>query len=295
MTGTDSYLQRFLLEDLDIRGAVVRLGKVWEALQSGRGYPPAVATLVGEMCAVGAVIAGNLKQPGRLTFQIQGHGPVGLLVVDCTEALNMRAMARADRALSGAEDFMALVGDGRLQLALDAPTMREPYRSLVPLEGASIAEIFEHYLTQSEQQPAGLWLQSAPTAAAALFLQALPGAEERDPDGWRRVHQLARTVRAHELLELAPPELLGRLFAEEQVRLFDSRPITHDWPPDRDKVVGMLRGLGEAEVRNIFAKHGEVLIRDDLSNHDYRFDRDEIDRIFGSPDDHGMPDPPTIH
>lgn len=295
MNGTDSYIQRFLLEDLDIRGAVVRLGTVWEALQAGRDYPPAVAALLGEMSAVAAVIAGNLKQPGRLTFQIQGHGPVGLLVVDCTETLNLRAMARVDRPLSGATDLTALVGDGRLQLSLDAPTMREPYRSLVPLQGESIAAVFELYLTQSEQQPAGLWLASAPAASAALFLQSLPSAGERDPDGWNRVRQLAQTVRPAELLELAPPELLGRLFAEERIRLFDSRPIIHHWPPDREKVVGMLRGLGEPEVRRILAEHGEVCIRDDLSNHDYRFDRDEISLIFDPSGDASGPVPPTIH
>jgi len=295
MNRTDNHIQRFLLEDLDIRGAVVRLGTVWEALQAGRAYPPAVAALLGEMSAVAAVIAGNLKQPGRLTFQIQGHGPVGLLVVDCTETLNVRAMARVDRPLSGAADLTTLVGDGHLQLSLDAPAMREPYTSLVPLQGETIAAVFELYLTQSEQQPAGLWLASAPTASAALFLQCLPGADERDPDGWNRVHQLAQTVRPTELLELTPSELLQRLFVEERIRLFDSRPVTHHWPADRDKVIGMLRGLGEAEVRRILAEHGEVLIRDDLSNHDYRFDRDEIDLIFDASDGYNAPDPPTIH
>lgn len=40
MIGADSYIQRFLLEELDIRGAVVRLGAVWEALQAGRDYHP---------------------------------------------------------------------------------------------------------------------------------------------------------------------------------------------------------------------------------------------------------------
>lgn len=295
MIGADSYIQRFLVEELDIRGAVVRLGTVWEALHAGRDYPPAVATLLGEMSAVAAVIAGNLKQPGRLTFHIQGRGPVGLLVVDCTETLNLRAMARVDRPLSGAADLTTLVGDGRLQLSLDAPTMREPYSSLVPLQGEDIAAVFELYLTQSEQQPAGLWLAAAETASAALFLQCLPGANERDPDGWNRVRQLAQTVRPTELLELAPAELLNRLFAEEQIRLFDSRPITHRWPPDRDKVIGMLRGLGEAEVRQILAEHGEVLIRDDLSNHDYRFDKDDIDLIFALPDDDSSSVAPTIH
>jgi molecular chaperone Hsp33 len=295
MSTPDSYVQRFLLPDLDIRGAVVRLDQVWRALQTGRDYPPAAASLLGQMSAICAIITGNLKQTGRITFQIQGHGPVGLLVVDCTETLNLRAMARVDAEVPAQGDLAALVGDGRLQLSLDAPSMREPYRSLVPLEGDTIAAVFEHYLTQSEQQPARLWLACSPDVSVALFLQCLPGAAERDADGWSRVTQLAQTVKDQELLSLPVEELLGRLFAEESVLLLDRRPVTHHCPPDRAKVVRMLRGLGESEIRRILAEHGEVVIRDDLSNNTYRFDAADIEMMFASPDEDIDENRPTLH
>ena len=291
-----SYVQRFLLETLDIRGAVVRLDDVWQALQRDRHYPAEVANLLGQMCAVAAVVAGNLKQPGRLTFQVQGHGPVGLLVVDCSDTLNMRAMARADADTLGLSGLVDLIGDGRLQLTLDAPSMREPYISMVPLEGDSIAAVFEHYLRQSEQQPAGLWLACSADRAAALFLQKLPGADVLDTDGWDRVHTLAATVKNEELLSLNPANLLSRLFAEEDVRLFDARTVDHDWPRDPQKIASMLRSLGEVEVRQMLAEHGEVVVRDDLSNHAYHFDATDIDTLFATEDDHSQPSqPPTLH
>lgn len=280
-----SYVQRFLLEDLDIRGAVVRLTDVWQALQQGRNYPEAVARLLGEMSAVSVVIAGNLKQPGRLTFQVSGQGPVSLLVVDCTEQLNLRAYARADKVGAG-DSLQELVGDGRMQLALDVEGLDQPYQSVVPLAGDSIAATFEHFLVQSEQQPAGLWLACSPDAAVALFLQKLPGADVRDEDGWSRMNQLARTVRRDELLGLQAEQLLQRLFAEEDVRLYPARPVTHDWPADPDKVARMLQGLGESEVRAMLAEQGMVLIHDELSNHTYRFDANDVDSLF---------QPPTLH
>ncbi|AMO36241.1 Hsp33 family molecular chaperone HslO [Thauera humireducens] len=278
-TSPASYVQRFLLEDLDIRGAVVRLTDVWQAMQHGRAYPEAVARLLGEMSAVSAVIAGNLKQPGRLTFQVSGHGPVSLLVIDCSEALNLRGYAKAEGVLTG-DSLGDLVGDGRLQLSLDVEGMDQPYQSLVPLEGDSIAACFEHYLEQSEQQPAGLWLAATEHAAAALFVQKLPGADARDLDGWSRVQQLANTVRNDELLGLEPQEILRRLFAEENVRLFEPRAVTHDWPADPEKVATMLRSLGEDEVRAILAEHGEIVVHDDVSNHTYRFDAADVDALF---------------
>ena len=280
-----SYVQRFLLEDLDIRGAVVRLTDVWEAMQDVRGYAPAVAHLLGEMSAVSTVIAGNLKQPGRLTFQITGHGPVSLLVIDCAETLNLRGYAKAE-GTPAAGTLAELVGDGRLHLSLDIEGMEQPYQSLVPLEGDSIAEVFEHYLAQSEQQPARLWLACSPRAAVALFVQKLPGADAKDLDGWSRVQQLAHTVREDELLGLDAEQILRRLFAEEDIRLFEARPVTHEWPADPDKIADMLRALGEDEVRAVLEEHGEVVVHDDLSNHTYRFDRGDVDALFR---------PPTLH
>ena len=274
-----SYVQRFLLEDLDIRGAVVRLTDVWQALQAGREYAPGVARLLGEMSAVATVIAGNLKQAGRLTFQISGQGPLSLLVIDCAETLNLRGYAKAEGVPSG-DTLSTLVGDGRLQLTLDVPGLDQPYQSLVPLAGESIAAVFEHYLVQSEQQPAALWLACSAHAAVALFLQKLPGADQKDADGWSRAHQLANTVRDDELLGLEASEVLRRLFAEENVRVFEARGVSHDWPAEPEKVAGMLQSLGEDEVRAVLAEHGEIVVHDELSNHRYRFHAADVDALF---------------
>src|SRR5690554_7135032 len=61
-------------------------------------------------------------------------------------------MAQTDRA-PAAGSLRELIGENsRMQLSLDMPGLNEPYRSLVPLEGETIAEVFEHYLTQSEDR-----------------------------------------------------------------------------------------------------------------------------------------------
>ncbi|MDR2261366.1 MAG: Hsp33 family molecular chaperone HslO [Azoarcus sp.] len=274
-----SHIQRFLLENLDIRGSIVKLTDVWQALQRGRAYPPAVAELLGEMAAVSTMIAGNLKQPGRLTFQIQGNGPVSLLVVDCLETLNLRGYAKSERTVVGA-GLAGLVGGGHLQLSLEMEGLEQPYQSLVPLEGGSIAEVFVHYLECSEQQPAALWLACDPDTSAAFFVQKLPGADAKDADGWTRILTLMQTMRRKELLALDPAALLQRLFAEEDISLYPARAVTCHWPPDPEKIAAMLRALGEEETRAIADERGEVIIRDELSNHTYHFDAEDIAAVF---------------
>ena len=287
---TGDCVQRFMLDDLDIRGAVVRLGAVWRQLLTDRDYPAPVVDLLGRMSATSLLLADNLKQPGRLTIQLRGNGPVSLLVIDCNETLNTRCMAQHDEEIDTTADI-DLLGDGQLLLSLDTPARRKPYQSIVPLAGKNIAEIFEHYLMQSEQLASRFFLAATPTGVAGLFLQKMPTTDERDSDGWTRIEALAATAKPKELLELPIGELLTRLFHEETIRLFAARTVTNNSPEDWEKVGNMLRSLGREEVYGALGERGEILIRDDLGNREYRFDKPAIDALFSNTPE----TPPTVH
>ncbi len=284
MTGPD-FFRAFLFEQLDIRAALVRLGPTWQAMQAGRGYAAPVLGLLGEMAAVSVLIGANLKHVGRLTFQLKGDGPVGMLVMDCDEQLRLRGMARCGEGIPVAP-VPELLGDGQLILSLDAVGMSQPYQSLVPIDGDSIAAIFEHYLLRSEQQATRLFLAADAHGATGLFLQKLPDADARDPDGWDRVQCYAETVRPDELNTLSMETLLTRLFPDEAIRLFDPRPVVYHCPEDWEKVRGMLQTLGHAECKSMLREQGEISIQDEICNHRYRFSAADIDALFA---------PRTVH
>lgn len=290
----DSFVSRFLLENLDIRGVVVQLHNAWQAMQADRGYGPVVRRLLGEMAAVTTLIGANLKQSGRLTFQVRGNGPVPLLVLDCDARLHLRGMAQGSADLAESS-IASLLGDGKLVLTLQTDIAPQPYQSIVPLQGETLAQIFEHFLAQSEQQPTRLWLVATETAAAGLFLQKLPGADDKDADGWERVQHLAATLKPTELTELAAESLLGRLFAEEDVRLYPASTVSYDCPRNQAKVDAMLRSLGQAEVDAIVAEHGEVVIKDDICNHVYRYSAADIAHLFSNKAEEPAPSNPKLH
>ncbi|MDP1653981.1 MAG: Hsp33 family molecular chaperone HslO [Rhodocyclaceae bacterium] len=274
------YVRRFLFEDLDIRGAVVSLGNAWHEMHAGRDDPPAVNALLGELAAVTALIGGNLKTPGRITFQLQGHGQgqISLLLVDCDEQLRLRGTAKHAGAVSPAPTFTEMLGDGQLMLTLRT-NIGDPYQSVVPLVGASLTAVFEHYLVQSEQQPAKLFLTASNDFAGGLFLQKLPDADAKDPDGWNRLLHLAATLKPAELAEPAA-QLLMQLFPEENIRLFDPRPVRYYCPRDEEKVLAMLRSLGRAELEAALAEQGEIAVEDDICRQSYRFGPDIVPRLF---------------
>ena len=286
-------VHRFLFEGLDIRGAVVDLTECWQQMQAGRGYAAPVAELLGEMAAVTALIAAQLKQAGRLTFQVRGQGPISLLVMDCDEQLRMRGMARAIEGVTAAPapELLGAHQGGQLVLTLDLPTARQPYQSIVPMVGDSLAAIFEHYLEKSEQQASRLFLAANDQRAVCLFLQKMPDADHKDADGWHRVCQLADTVKREELLGLDHEELLRRLFHEDitagGLRVYEPHAVTYHCPDNRSKVADTLLSLGRHEVEAILAEHGEIHVRDDICNRDYRFTREEVDALFAPTDTPG--------
>lgn len=282
----NDHFQRFLFEGLDVRGAWVRLEESWRKLQEDRGYAWPVAALLGELAAVTVLVAGQLKQPGRLTLQLQGEGPIRLLVVDCDESLRLRGMARSAPQVAPAPAPQLLGADcgGRLLLSLDLPTARQPYQSFVPLVGEGVGAIFEHYLEQSEQQPSRLFLAASPQAVGCLFLQKMPEADRSDPDGWRRVTALAETVKCEELLGLDAAALLQRLFHEDiaarGVRLYDPVAVSYHCPEDWDKVRNVILSLGRAEAEALVRERGAIVLRDDMCHREYRFAPEDVAALF---------------
>lgn len=266
----------FLFEALDIRGAWVLLNDVWSNMIAGRGYAMPARNLLGELAAATVLLGANLKQRGRVTFQLRGDGPVSFLIMDCDVELRLRGMVRSDATARGT--LGDLLGEGALTFTLDSG--EAPYQSHVPLEGDTLAAAFENYLGRSEQTPTRMWLAADGERSAGLLLQALPGAASRDADGWNRVQILADTVKPAELLGLGAIKLIERLFSEEDVRVFDPRAVAYGCQRDPAKVNAMLKQLGRDECDAILAEQGEIRIQDEICDHEYVLGPEEIRTLF---------------
>src|SRR2546423_11246165 len=158
LTMQTDYVQRFMFENLDIRGRLVCLTGAWQRMLDGRGYPEDIVSLLGHTTALNTLLGANQKGAGRVTLQVQGSGPVKLLVPDCTAELRIRGMAQYERDDIPQESERSLLGNGRLSVTLEDLKSGKFYQSLVPLEGETLEQIFMHYLSQSEQLEAYLRL-----------------------------------------------------------------------------------------------------------------------------------------
>ena len=271
-----------MFEHAAVRGEIVHLDATWKAVLDRRDYPLALRTVLGELMAAAALLSATLKFSGSLIMQIQGGGPVRLLVVECGADLTMRAMAHWDGDLAEGATLPELVGEGRFVITIDPKKGRQTYQGIVDLEGGSVAAVLENYMQRSEQLDTRIWLAADSYGAAGMLLQKMPDSPEADTDAWNRAVHLGATVKRRELLDLPAREIIHRLYHEEDIRLFDSSPVHFGCTCSRERVANTLRMLGYDEVRSLLDEIGYIEADCEFCNHHYVFDAVDAEQVFAS-------------
>jgi molecular chaperone Hsp33 len=306
-------LHKFLFEGLPVRGMLVRLGPSWREVQQRHAqqgsHPQPVNVLLGEMAAAAALMQANIKFDGALILQVFGDGPVKVAVAEAQPDLSFRATAKVVGAVPAEAQLASMVnrrGKGRCAITLDPKDKSggaQPYQGIVALHGddgaplQAIAEVLEHYMLQSEQLDTRLMLAADENVAAGLLIQRLPvegegnleRAQREDEIGlneaFNRIAHLASTTSRDELLKLDADTLLWRLFWEESLRRFEPLAPRFACTCSRERVRGMLRGLGREEVEGVVAERGNVEVGCDFCGAQYRFDAVDVGDVFTPPAD----------
>lgn len=284
-------LQRFLFDRTNVRGELVHLDASWQAALERKDYPRPVRELLGQAFAAAALLSATIKFDGALTLQLQGAGPVSLLVVQATANQNLRGLAHWEGDVRDAA-LSELVGAGRLAITIDPGGKGERYQGIVALEQDNLAACLEQYFKQSEQLATRLWLAADGESAAGMLLQELPK-ETDDHDAWARDVHLGETITTLELLTLPAREILHRLYHEEDVRLFEAEPVSFRCSCSRERIENMLRSLGQQEVQQVIAEQGNVGVDCEFCNQHYDFDPVDVEALFAAADQPGVP--PTRH
>jgi molecular chaperone Hsp33 len=261
---------------------LVRLDESWQTIRARADYPEALADLLGETLAAAALFTGHTKFDGRLSLQLKGQAALRTVFAECTRDGTLRGLAHWRDPLPhsltprdfGPDAMLAITIESRPQEARD-PTR---YQGLVGLDADTLVGAFEAYFAQSEQLPTRLLLSADAERASGLMLQLLPGTRA-DPDAWPRAQALFDTLGTDELSRTPCEDLLFRLFHEEQVRLLASQPLAFGCSCSRERVGGMLLGLGHEEAEAAL-QDDRVEIVCEFCNQRYYFDRVDLEQLF---------------
>ena len=293
---TDNLVAAFQIEGWPVRGRIARLGAAVDQILTRHDYPDAVANLLGEACALAALVGSSLKFEGRLIVQAQGDGPVSYVVCDYDSDGALRGYCRYDaaRVAEVSTGFVrpgarTLLGDGVFVMTVDQGPDMERYQGITPIEGETLALCAERYFDQSEQTPTRVRLAVAQLhtdagmvwRAGGMLLQNVAEDEARGStlDVWERAQALFETLGEDELVDpLVPPEvLLFRLFHEDGVRLEQARPLRAFCRCSQERIMTVLQSFSAQERADMVEDDGRIKVTCEYCSRVYAIAPGQVD------------------
>ena len=286
----------FHLPNRPVRGRLIRLGPLANALLTRHANHAVVTTLAGQALALVAALATALKYRGSFSLQAKGDGPLTMLLADCTDTGALRGYARANPERLAAllettetPAATALLGQGYLAFTVDQGPDTERHQGIVAIAGETLADMALHYFETSEQLRCAIRLACGQTAkgwrASALILERIAGLGGIDPDldpaaqeeSWRTATTLAATISDDELLDdaLPPEQLLHRLFHTEGAATDMSRALAYGCRCSRRRLAGILESFGPDDLDHM-AVDGDIVMTCEFCNFDFRFARGDV-------------------
>ena len=291
----DDLAAPFQIDNEPVRGRLVRLGAAIDEILTRHAYPDPIANLLGETCALAALVGASLKFEGRLIVQAQGNGPVSFVVADYDTSGALRGYCNYDAARLaevgggfGGPGARALLGDGVFIMTIDQGPDMERYQGVTPIEGETLALSAERYFAQSEQTPTRVRLAvgqvdtgDGPTwRAGGILIQYIAEDDARGATGeaWTEAQFHFETIGEDELIDplLSPETLLFRLFHERGVRLFQAQPLRAFCRCSQESIVSVLQSFGPAERADMVEPDGRIHVTCEYCSRGYEVEPNSL-------------------
>lgn len=285
---TDALVHALAFSDTVRIVAAVTTDAVGQALEIHDTSPTGTAAL-GRLLTGAALMGATLKDGARVSLQLQGNGPLGMVLArsnDRGEIYGTVTHPHADvppRA-DGKLDVGGAVGrQGTLMVSKDVG-LREPYVGLVPLASGEIGDDLATYFADSEQVQSAVGVgvlvsaERRVTGAGGFLLQILGGADDATLDllesRLAEVRDLSRQIEAGQTHEAMLHVLTGG-----DHRVLSERPLRYFCPFDRAYYASRIASLGAIAVAEAFGDRDTIEVTCEFTRQTYTFDRSVFEAL----------------
>lgn len=291
-TGMADYLVKSLIDGGMFRAYVVDATEtVTEAQQRHDTWSAATAalgrTLIGTMLLSTSLLKGDEK----LTVKVNGHGPVGAIVVDGNANGTVKGYLQYPHTSLPLNekhkiDVKKAVGvNGMLTVTKDQG-LGQPYTGQVPLVSGELGEDFTYYLAKSEQIPSAVGVSvfvqpnNTVKVAGGFLIQVMPGASD---EAIARLEQRIKEMPMVSELLLAgqtPEEILALLFKEERIKIVQKMPVGFKCDCSKDRFAQSLASIQPAALQEMIDEdHGAEVVCH-FCGTKYQFSEDDLRAIL---------------
>lgn len=254
-------------------------------------YPCACAAL-GRTLSVGSLMGSMLKDDKEmLTISINGHGPIGSIIVDAYHDGSVRGFCSnphvdTEFKENGKLNVGAVVGNqGTLTVTKDL-SMQENFSGTVELVSGEIGEDFAYYFTKSEQTPTAVSVgvlvdpSGNVISAGALILQVLPDATDTDVsicehvlEGLKPMSTLIREYDDSSLEQLAKDMF-------EDAHVLETKEVCFSCPCSKQRMEQALSTLRSQDLQAMIEEDHGAKVTCNFCNERYEFTEEELRKIL---------------
>lgn len=251
-------------------------------------WPTSLASL-GRVASVTAIMAKMLKNSDeRIIVQINGHGPIGTIMVECNQEGALRGFVGdpsiylkynvSNKLAVG----LAVGKEGYLKVTKDLK-MKQNFTGQVELQSGEIGDDFAYYFMVSEQTPSvvscGVLVDTDHSckSAGALIIQLLPNASEEDI---QTVESCVKNLKPISQLieEIGDPSVIIKgLF--EDVSIVEESDVYWKCDCDSERFKMGLLTLNLEDLENILNEDKKIEVKCEYCNSSYHFDEAELKKM----------------
>ncbi|MCX7817451.1 MAG: Hsp33 family molecular chaperone HslO [Syntrophales bacterium] len=245
---------------------------------------------LGRALTGGALMASLLKRDQRLSFKIEGDGPLRKIIVEADRNGYVRGFVGNPQVeippKNGKIDVGSAVGkNGTLTVIKDLGT-KSPLTGIVRLITGEIAEDLTYYYAESEQIPTAIGLgvyvnpDGSVKAAGGFLIQTLPPIDERTTDELIDRISKIKTVTEHLLAGKTEEDLISLIFGPIPYHILERYPLYFRCRCDRKMIEKVILALGEEEISSIIEERGEAEITCEFCRQNYYFNKHELENLL---------------
>jgi molecular chaperone Hsp33 len=267
--------------------------KLTEVARQRHGLSYVATAALGRTMAGGLLLASSMKRAeARVNLRIKGDGPLGGLLVDAGTDGTVRGYVDHPEVelppnARGKLDVGGAIGSGYLYAVRDVG-YGYPYSSTVELVSGEIGDDLTHYLVTSEQTPSALVLgvfvgADGVTAAGGLLVQVLPKAAKDEALVELLESRLASLTGFTPLLQAGKtlPQIFEDLAGDLDLQILpETQLVQFQCNCTFDRMLGALKILGEAELRDMIEKDEGAEAVCHFCNETYRANNTELEALI---------------
>ena len=276
-------IKRFIFNDKDIRGEIVQTCQAYRSLVADHAYPRNIRRLMGEMQAAITLMTETVKFQGSIMLQLRGNGDLVYAYINSNENQETRGLASWNGDIDEFCHWTKLLGKDPILTITIIPEEGARYQGIIDLSHDHLNECIEDYYRSSVQIETRVWLYCDPDTekAAGILLQKLPTANpEKLESDFNHITTLTDSMTEGEILSLESDDVLYRLFHQESVNTFPTKPISMKCVCSKDHFRDSLICLGAAALEDIIREQGKISVNCQSCGKTFTYDPEEAQAII---------------